>query len=307
METKSLNRSSIFGGILLILLGLVFLVATLGVYNFNWGNIWPAFPMIFGLSLLAQAFTVEESRRAGFAGSGVMLVSLALFFFANTLGVFSWSDQRVLWPVYLLIGGAAFLAGYFASGFTKSGHLVVGLVALISGAILLAATLSGTLNFLLFNWLDGVFEYGWAADWWPVLPLAAGALLLAMALLAQDSSARAGLAIGGTIPFLTGIFFLATTLGYISWEDQGRLWPIYPLIVAAAFVVGYLVSGREHRVLLVPATVLGFVGVLFLSLTLTEFSLIGQLWPLALIIAGLVMLISRGDGGNQMTTTGIRH
>ena len=58
----------------------------------------------------------------------------------------------------------------------------------------------------------------------------------------QESRRRAGLVIGGTIPLLVGAFFFATTIGILSWEDQGRLWPVYLLIVGVAFFRAELVK-----------------------------------------------------------------
>ncbi len=304
METRNLRSGTVQAALFLILFGMVFLAATMEIGGLNWGNIWPAFVMIVGLAPMAQVLItrdVGQIRRGWAVLVGSFTLLLGAFFFVFTLGLASWSDQERLWPFYLLILGAAALVSYVASGLQRNGLLVVGVLFVLLGVSFLVATLSG----ILYDWdwwqrygIDTWFGGEWARTWWPVYPMAVGLALLVVAALVGDLRVRSGLVLAGSIPFLVGVFFLATTLGVISWEDQGRLWPIYPLIVGVGALAAYLLSNGTQRGYLVPAAIFGVIGLVFLPVVLINNSLIGQIWPVFLIVAGALLLVPwvRGQG-----------
>jgi hypothetical protein len=120
----------------------------------------------------------------------------------------------------------------------------------------------------------------------------AGAALLLPAFSTSDPKRRGGIVVGGTIPLLVGAFFFATTTGLLSWSDQGSLWPIYPLVVGVAFFAAFFAS-NHHPGYLVPGAILVLVGLVFGAITLTNtpYSYIGKIWPIFLIIGGLLVLI----------------
>jgi hypothetical protein len=154
---------------------------------------------------------------------------------------------------------------------------------------------------VFFAVTQGMFGLDWG-NIWPVFPMLGGLLLLIFASSLRDRGRRAGLVLAGTIPLLLGMFFLATTMGIVSWSDQGVLWPIYPLIAGLACFAAYIASEREQSGYLIPGAVLSLVGIVFLVILLTSAtgSYIARLWPLALIIAGVVVLVvpmvRRGEG-----------
>lgn len=160
----------------------------------------------------------------------------------------------------------------------NNGNLVAGGLLIILGLLFLAVTL-------------GVFQLNWT-NFWPIIPMAVGLYLLLLALTTHDLNRRGGLVIGGTIPFLIGLFFFATTLGVIEWDLQGRLWPTYPLIVGLAFFAAYLTSGFR-RGYLIPAAILSLVGLGFLPFTFMDPNndYVSKFWPVVLILVGLVLLI----------------
>jgi hypothetical protein len=51
-------------------------------------------------------------RRRGVSG-GIFLVFLGAFLLLANLGFFQWVVLRTWWPLLLILGGAANLAGYF--------------------------------------------------------------------------------------------------------------------------------------------------------------------------------------------------
>lgn len=159
------------------------------------------------------------------------------------------------------------------------GSMVGGLVLIALGVVFFAAT-------------QGVFDLNWGTIW-PAFPMIAGAAILLQALATSDPRKRAGAVLGGTIPLLVGAFFFTTTMGLLDWSAQGKLWPIYPLIIGVAFFAGYFASGMTEPRYLVPGTILAGVGVIFLAITLLgSYELMGKIWPIFLIIGGVLMLVA---------------
>jgi hypothetical protein len=76
---------------------------------------------------------------------------------------------------------------------------------------------------------------------------------------------------------------------------MGTLWPVFPIIVGLAFLAGYFAGNREQPGLLWPAAIIGGTGLTFLVITGTSlgYGVLGQLWPLVLIAAGVFMLVPR--------------
>jgi hypothetical protein len=163
----------------------------------------------------------------------------------------------------------------------SNGATVAGIVLIVLGLVFFVAT-------------QGVFDLNWSSIW-PIFPMLVGGGILSMALTAENSAARAGVVIGGTIPLLVGAFFFAITLGIFGWGDMGTLWPVFPIIVGLAFVAGYFAGNREQPGLLWPAAIIGGTGLIFLIITGTSigYGVLAQLWPLALIAVGALMLIPR--------------
>lgn len=161
----------------------------------------------------------------------------------------------------------------------QNSSVVGGLTLIVLGLIFFAVT-------------QGAFDLNWG-NVWPAFIMLAGVAALARAFTVTDVRVRSGMVLGGTIPLLLGAFFFATTLGLISWGDQGTLWPVYPLIVGVAFFAAYFASNREMVVYLIPGGILTLVALVFLGIMLadTSFGMIGKLWPIFLIIGGVLLLV----------------
>ncbi|HYP41097.1 MAG TPA: hypothetical protein VEX13_12130 [Chloroflexia bacterium] len=161
----------------------------------------------------------------------------------------------------------------------NNGNMIAGVALILLGLIFFAAT-------------QGAFNLNWGTIW-PAFPMLAGALGLFQAFTTGDPKRRSGLVFAGTIPFLVGVFFFTITLGLFSWGDMATLWPMFPLIVGVAFFAGYLASGQEEKNFLVPAIALTGLGVVLLAVLQIggSYSAIAKLWPIFLIIAGVLMLV----------------
>lgn len=157
----------------------------------------------------------------------------------------------------------------------------------VTGGLVLIA-----LGLAFFAATQGFLDLSWG-NIWPIFLIIAGAATLLQALNTPDLHKRGNTVVGATGLLLVGAFFLATTTGLLSWADQGTLWPIYPAIIGVSLFAGYLASGMTERNYVIPATILTLVGLAFLAVIwIGSYDLIGKLWPIFLIIAGVIMLIA---------------
>jgi hypothetical protein len=189
--------------------------------------------------------------------------------------------EKKLLATGLAVNPCLYQGGFGMERQNSSSSMVAGVILIVLGLVFFAVT-------------QGAFKLSWG-NFLPVFPIVAGGIVLFQALYARDSAHRAGLVLGGTIPFLVGVFFLCITLGLFSWRDMGSLWPVFPLIVGVAFWAAFFVSGLQQRGYLIPAIVLTLVGMVFLGITLTSvgYGVLGKLWPLFLILAGVLLLTQR--------------
>jgi hypothetical protein len=158
--------------------------------------------------------------------------------------------------------------------------IIPGFFLILVGAWLLAQNL-------------GVPLPGWDKAWPAALVAVGLACLFQFWLGGRQES---GLVFTGVAATLLGAFFLAFTLGYFRWGDMGRYWPAVVLIGSAAFFGQWLVRPGE-RGLLVPAFLALAVGGVALPITLRVVNpalaeLVIKFWPIALILAGLALLVS---------------
>ena len=133
------RRSAILPGLFLILLG-----AWLLARNMNWpvpglDTLWPGFLVLFGLGALAQ-FVAGGRREEGLVFVGLASTLLGAFFFTITLGTLDWGDLGRYWPVFVLIGGVAFLGQWLAKP-AERGLLVPAIMALAVGGVAILFTL----------------------------------------------------------------------------------------------------------------------------------------------------------------------
>jgi hypothetical protein len=133
------RSGAILPGLLLIALGAWLLAGTLGVRLPSLETLWPIGLIIFGLAFLVQFFAGGR-RSEGLVFTGVATTLLGVFFLAITLGLLAWRDAGRLWPVYILIGGLAFLGQWLVRP-GERGLLVPAVLALAAGGATLALTL----------------------------------------------------------------------------------------------------------------------------------------------------------------------
>ena len=139
MRDRRQVRSFVWGAIL-VSVGTWFLLTRLGFDLPEMDQLWPIFPLFCGLGSMI-AFATREKKDPGLIFPGTLLVLLALFFFCFTFDLFSWDRMEVLWPIFPLIVGIAFVFRWFAGRCRELPLLVPGGITLSVGVIGLFFTL----------------------------------------------------------------------------------------------------------------------------------------------------------------------
>ncbi|HLE06272.1 MAG TPA: hypothetical protein VI790_02890 [Candidatus Nanoarchaeia archaeon] len=112
VNVKAVPKSddSVIAGIVLIILGGVFLLNAV----FGWHLLWP-------LVILFPALVIfVVYARSGFTDHGVIipiviLSTISLLFLSFTFGIFLWGDLSFLWPVFVLAPGVGLMVYAFVS------------------------------------------------------------------------------------------------------------------------------------------------------------------------------------------------
>ena len=155
----------------------------------------------------------------------------------------------------------------------SSRPIVPGLILIVLGFL-----------FLLSNF--GAFDFDWGVLWtWLVILI--GVIFWLGFLLDRE---KYGLIMPGTILLTLGIVFNISARYY--WADMEDLWPFFILAPAFGFYAMYFL-GRREAGLLVPAGILTVIGLIFL---MQSYTALRYIWPLAMIAAGVLILVRPGSG-----------
>lgn len=156
----------------------------------------------------------------------------------------------------------------------NNSSMVGGITLIVLGLIFFAAT-------------QGAFNLNWGTIW-PAFVMLGGIVALVQLPNATSPERRGSIVMGAILPILLGAYFFAAMNGVLSWA----FWPIYPLIIGVALFAGYLASGMTESRYILPALVLTVVGLVFGGIIVVgDYAMIGKIWPLFLIIAGVFALV----------------
>lgn len=139
MENMPHRRRSIFGPILLIILGLVLFLGNLNILP---GNLWDIGLRLWPLLLIAGGLDSLYRREGGWVGS-LLVIGLGTLFLLGNLGMLmlnGWELLTYLWPVLIIAVGLDILIGRRSTWGAVVG-LVLGL-ALIAGLLWFATNLN---------------------------------------------------------------------------------------------------------------------------------------------------------------------
>lgn len=148
-ETKSL-----IWGIILIVIGFLFLGHNLDWFYLEWGNLWPLF-LIAGGVLFWSGWMMNR-HEYGLLMPGTVLLTYGLMFFYCTTNGWEWMEQ--LWPVFLLGPGLGFFFMYLLGNQEKG--------------LLIPASILTVLALLFWSGHD-VFRF-----FWPIALIVVGVFLL---------------------------------------------------------------------------------------------------------------------------------
>lgn len=159
-------KTTMIIGILLTLLGILFLGPTVGLFTL--ANIWPTILLLLGVGFFMVYFVAPKLYGLLMPGAVFLISSIPLLM--CTLSN-DWQQMSRLWPVFILALAVGFFLMYIF------GKQQVGL--LIPAVILLAL---GIISFLIFNYIKYVL---------PIFFLATGLILIFSSLLAKRKAKSA--------------------------------------------------------------------------------------------------------------------
>ena len=255
------NRPSFIAGLVLILLGILFLL------NYFIPTAWPVLIIAVGVVFVAAA--------ALLGASGLFMPALITLTVGGILlyqtNTDDWRSWFFLWPLLFTAVGL----GMLIDAQRHVEHRTLG-----------SRYMRVSLAFVLLSVLGTVVLWAFRATiTWPSIIWGIGALFLLTALFASVGP----LAIPGTILGCLGLL-LAWQNATGVWESWAYAWALIPASVGLGLFLGFL---RKRVMRIIGLTMLGWSLVVFVLFGIF-FAGDGQftsLWPVALILAGLVILL----------------
>ncbi len=146
------SRKSVVPGILLIVLGIIFLLPNVTPIRMH--ELWPFFILGLGIYFFILFFT-DRSNFGLLMPASVLTVMGLLFLYCAAAG---WQAMNMLWPLFIIGPGIGFFLMY-ALGKKERGLLIPAFILTGLGCIFLMGTAG-------------------AEDYWPIILILIGALLL---------------------------------------------------------------------------------------------------------------------------------
>lgn len=119
---------------------------------------------------------------------------------------------------------------------------------------------------------------------WPIFVLLPG-LLMEISYFTNPSPQNTGVLLPGGILTILGVFFFYSVFTNFKYMD--KLWPIFIFAPAFGLFQLYLFRGKQ-KALLIPVTVLGVIGLIFLLINMGRLWI--NIWGLILIIVGILII-----------------
>jgi len=155
------REKSFIPGIVLIIIGAVFLFNELNIFHFRWRHLYPIL-MLGGSALFFTSMLTKKEKGSIFPAS--VLLILGLFFALRNFDIFSFDYYfyyvEDFWPIFLVAFGSGFVALFFV----RSEDWAV----LIPGGVLLF------LGVVFFLSNTGVIYWQDFTDYWPVVLIIIG-------------------------------------------------------------------------------------------------------------------------------------
>ena len=160
------NKISLIIGLLLIILGLVFIANSLHIWGLE--SSWPIILLIVGLTFIIAFFSSKNNP--GLLLPGAMLILTSVPFFICSISR-NWDLMANLWPLFLLGPAAGFFLMYFG-GIKEKGLLVPAFILTGLAAIF----------FLSFSYFSNL---------WPIIFILGGAVFIYLGIKDKKQSPKA--------------------------------------------------------------------------------------------------------------------
>ncbi len=155
------REKSYIPGVVLIIIGTLFLFNELNIFNFRWRHLYPI--LMLGGSVLFLASMLTKKEKGAIFPATVLLI-LGLFFLLRNFDIFSFDYYfyyvEDFWPIFLVAFGCGFIALFFVRS-DDWGVLIPGGILLFLGAV-----------FFLRN--TGFIYWQDIADYWPAVLIIIG-------------------------------------------------------------------------------------------------------------------------------------
>jgi hypothetical protein len=158
-------------------------------------------------------------KRFGVVWGGLVLIALGL-----ALLLAQWIGWEGIWPIFPLLGGLAFYAGYLSTGLRDSGLAFVG-----TGAVLV--------GLFFFGFTLGPWEWTDMARLWPGFAIILGIAFFSLFL--AERPRDIGTLSVGCAALIVGVVGLAVTNGFVGSEIV-RLWPLLLVLIGIMGLIGAL-------------------------------------------------------------------
>ncbi len=167
--------SHVWGGLLLIGIGIWALLAALGVPWANMERLWPVALIGGGVASLVGALRAHPREPGGVWFGVTAILSGCLFLYVTLPDPARWAALQALWPLFVAAAGLGWLAAWAAAP-RQIPLLVLGLTAAVVGIV---AYLAKTGVIAWDPWRQ-------LSQWWPLLLVLLGVASLAQAFIRRD-------------------------------------------------------------------------------------------------------------------------
>lgn len=143
-----MNKTKLIYGLLFLFLGVVALLAAIGVVVLEWDYFWPLFLLLPGLSF-EYGFFSKKGKNSGnpsiLIPAGI-LITISILFYVNIF--FGWHLMTLLWPFFILAPAIGLFQFYLFGSRNKGILLPVGILTSVGVFSLIITMLH--INFFVY-------------------------------------------------------------------------------------------------------------------------------------------------------------
>jgi hypothetical protein len=166
----------------------------------------------------------------------------------------------------------------------RKSSVVGGIILILVGAF-----------FLLVQLFPGLLSWFDISQQWPLIIIFVGGLFLLGAILGTPPLAIPAMVIGGTGLML----YYQNATG--NWESWAYIWTLYPGLVGVGIILMHTLNGKFKQGLREGGNLLLISAVMFVVFAafFNGLGVLGQFWPVLIIVAGLWLLWKNRSAGLQ--------